>query len=137
MHGLTPVHTGEHTIVGPVVGLVLLLTSIASIVGFRSRSACGRLLLGWTGIVVAVGFVLYHALPISGPATNPYFGKSVPRCRLGQRRAGDRRRALGGLREQGAPPDDQDLIAAEHLMISNVPGVPFPTCELMISEQSI
>ena len=78
MHGLTPAHTGEHTIVGPVVGLVLLLTSIASIVGFRSGRACGRPLLGWTGIVVAVGLVLYHALPILSPATNPYSGKSVP-----------------------------------------------------------
>lgn len=78
VHGFTPAHTGEHTIIGPAVGLVLLATSIISIVGFRSGRSWARPLLGWTGAVVAVGFMLYHALPISSPATNPYFGKSVP-----------------------------------------------------------
>ena len=57
---------------------MLLATSIAAIVGFRSARSWARPLLGWTGVVVVVGFVLYHALPISSPVTNPYFGKSVP-----------------------------------------------------------
>ena len=78
VHGVTPAHTGEHTIVGPAVGLVLLATSIVAIVGFRSARSWARPLLGWTGVVVVVGFVLYHALPISSLATNPYYGKSVP-----------------------------------------------------------
>ena len=30
----------------------------------------------WTGYAVAVGFVLYHVLPVPGPLTFPYWGRS-------------------------------------------------------------
>ncbi len=78
LHGFTPAHTGVHSVVGPVVGFVLLGSSIAAIAGFRTHRSWARPLVGWTGVVVVVGFVLYHALPISSVATNPYFGKPVP-----------------------------------------------------------
>ena len=78
VHGVTPAHTGVHAIVGPVVGVVLLGASIAAIAGFRKGRTWARPLVGWTGVVVVVGFVAYHALPITSAATNPYFGKSVP-----------------------------------------------------------
>jgi hypothetical protein len=32
---------------------------------------------GWTGVTVAVGFVLYHAVPFKSPMTNPYLGEPV------------------------------------------------------------
>ena len=78
VHGATPAHTGVHSVVGPVVGLVLLGASIVAIVGFRKGRPWARPLVGWTGVVLVVGFVLYHALPITSAATNPYFGKPVP-----------------------------------------------------------
>ena len=43
--------------------------------GPASRGA--RSLTGWTGAIVAGGFVAYHAVPWHSPLTNPYFGEPV------------------------------------------------------------
>jgi hypothetical protein len=58
-----------------VAGLFALLASVAALVGVTGGRAWGRSLLGATGLSVAVGFVLYHGLPIHSPVTNPYFGE--------------------------------------------------------------
>ena len=63
--------------VGFYVGIVLLLLSVAAVVGLLQRRAYGRPLATWTGLVVAVGFVAYHASPWHSPATNPYLGEPV------------------------------------------------------------
>jgi drug/metabolite transporter (DMT)-like permease len=31
--------------------------------------------LQWTGVLVAVGFLLYHASPVTSPLTFPYWGR--------------------------------------------------------------
>lgn len=76
-HGLTPADTESEGYVGAVVGLVLLVLSLAAIYGLRQgRPWAPRLLLG-TGAAVAIGFVAYHATPWRSPVTNPYFGEPV------------------------------------------------------------
>lgn len=77
VHGLTPADTEAETYVGAVVGLLLLVSTMTSIVGTRAGRRWAPLLAGWTGLAVAVGFVLYHAVPVSSPATNPYVGEPV------------------------------------------------------------
>ena len=77
VHGLTPADTEAEGYVGAVGGLLLLVATMAAIVGIRSRRPWGAPLAGWTGLVVAVGFVLYHAMPFSSPVTNPYLGEPV------------------------------------------------------------
>lgn len=77
VHGLTPAHTEAHTIVGPLVGLVLVSASIAAGIGIHQGRQWGPTVLGWTGLAVAIGFVLYHALPFTSPVTHPYLGKAV------------------------------------------------------------
>ena len=77
VHGFTPAHTEAHTLVGPIVGLILLAASIGAGVGIHRERPWGRTLLGWTGLVVVIGFVLYHALPFTSPITHPYLGKGV------------------------------------------------------------
>ena len=57
-----------------MLGLVALVASITALVGLRRGRPWARSLSGVTGISVAVGFVLYHALPIHSVLTNPYFG---------------------------------------------------------------
>lgn len=77
VHGLTPADTESEGYVGTVVGLVLLVASLAAVYGIRTGTAWAAPLTGWTGLVVAVGFVLYHALPFRSPVTNPYVGEPV------------------------------------------------------------
>jgi hypothetical protein len=75
IHGAIPAETDAEGYVGLVAGAILVIASIASLVGLVRGREWARPLLGWTGATVAVGFVLYHALPIDSPATNPYFGE--------------------------------------------------------------
>lgn len=62
--------------VGPVVGLVLLLTAAVATVGAARGTGWARPLLRYTGAAVAVGFLLYHAVPVTSALTFPYWGRS-------------------------------------------------------------
>jgi hypothetical protein len=77
VHGFVPADTEAEGYVGLVGGLALLLATMAAIVGLRTRRGWAAPLAGWTGLVVAVGFVLYHAVPVRSPMTNPYLGEPV------------------------------------------------------------
>jgi hypothetical protein len=74
VHGLTPADTHNQGYAGLIGGLVLLVATIAAIFGRRGRRPWARPLLLGTGLAVALGFVLYHAIPVSSPVTNPYIG---------------------------------------------------------------
>ena len=75
IHGAIPAETEAEGNVGLVLGAIALVASIAALVGIRRGREWGRSLLGVTGASVAVGFVLYHALPITSDFTNPYVGE--------------------------------------------------------------
>ena len=77
VHGFIPSKTSTHSVVGPIVGLVFLVATIVAIVGLHRRREFAVGLLRWTGGAVAIGFVLYHALPWKTPMTRPYIGESV------------------------------------------------------------
>lgn len=77
VHGFVPADTEAEGYVGLVGGLVLLVATMAAIFGLRTGRAWGAPLAGWTGLVVAVGFVAYHAVPVRSPVTNPYLGEPV------------------------------------------------------------
>jgi hypothetical protein len=77
VHAAAPVGTEGESLVGPIVGLGLLIAAIVAAVGaYRSASWAPRLTL-ITGALVAGGFVLYHATPVHSPVTNPYPGEPV------------------------------------------------------------
>ena len=76
-HGLTPADTESEGYVGAVVGLVLLVLTLAAIYGLRQRRPWGPQVAGPTGAAVAIGFVAYHATPWRSPVTNPYLGEPV------------------------------------------------------------
>ena len=61
--------------VGPVVGLVLLAGSAAATLGAAAGAGWARPLLRSTGWAVAVGFLLYHAVPVTSVLTFPYWGR--------------------------------------------------------------
>ena len=77
VHAATPADTDAEGYMGLVGGLALLISSIVAIVGLRKRKSWASKLAGWTGLVVAVGFVLYHAVPVTSPVSNPYLGEPV------------------------------------------------------------
>jgi hypothetical protein len=77
VHGLTPADTEAEGYVGAVGGLLLLVATMVGVHGARSGRRWAAALTGWTGLIVAVGFVLYHAVPFSSPMTNPYLGEPV------------------------------------------------------------
>jgi hypothetical protein len=77
IHAAAPVGTEGESLVGPIVGVGLLIASIVAAVGaFRSAGWAPRLTLV-TGALVAGGFVLYHGTPVHSPVTNPYPGEPV------------------------------------------------------------
>jgi hypothetical protein len=77
VHAAIPADTESEGYVGPVVGLALLIGSIAAAVGaWQGRRWAPRLAL-LTGAFVSVGFTLYHAVPVHSPVTNPYPGEPV------------------------------------------------------------
>ena len=75
IHGLTPADTSSEGDVGAVVGGALLIASALAIYALRAGLPWGARLTGATGLVVAVGFVAYHATPVHSPVTNPYVGE--------------------------------------------------------------
>ena len=75
VHGLTPADTSSEGYVGTVVGGALLLASAVAIYAIRAGLPWATRLTGVTGLVVAVGFVAYHATPLTSPVTNPYIGE--------------------------------------------------------------
>jgi len=75
VHGAIPAETDAEGYVGLVAGAILVVAAVTALVGLVQRRSWARPLLGWAGATVAVGFVLYHALPITSPLTNPYFGE--------------------------------------------------------------
>src|SRR3546814_11954597 len=60
-----------------VVGAGLLARTVAALVGILQRRPYGEPLAAWTGLVVAVGFIAYHAVPWTSAVTNPYLGEPV------------------------------------------------------------
>ncbi|MBV8959897.1 MAG: hypothetical protein JO087_14105 [Actinobacteria bacterium] len=74
IHGAIPAKTNAEGYTGLVLGSIALVASIVALVGLRRERPWARTLSGVTGVSVAVGFVLYHALPIHSYFTNPYFG---------------------------------------------------------------
>ena len=77
VHGAIPADTSAEGNVGFYTGIVLLLASLVAAIGATAKKPWAVPLAGWTGLVVAVGFTLYHALPFHSPLTNPYFGEPV------------------------------------------------------------
>lgn len=75
IHAAIPAETDAEGYVGLVVGALFVIASITALVGLAQDKPWAPRLLGLTGLAVAVGFVLYHALPFHTPATNPYFGE--------------------------------------------------------------
>jgi hypothetical protein len=75
IHGLTPADTEAEGYMGLVGGLILLIATMAAILGFRRAKPWARRLLFVTGLTVAAGFVAYHATPVTSPITNPYIGE--------------------------------------------------------------
>ena len=74
IHAAIPAKTDAEGYTGLVLGIIALIASIAALVGLRQDKSWARSLSGLTGVSVAIGFVLYHALPIHSYFTNPYFG---------------------------------------------------------------
>jgi hypothetical protein len=77
VHGAVPVddnHPENEGLTGLVVGGILLLLSVAAVVGILQRRPYGRPMAAWTGLAVAVGFVAYHAVPWTSVVSNPYLG---------------------------------------------------------------
>jgi hypothetical protein len=75
IHGLTPADTDAEGYAGLVGGLILLIATMAAILGLRRGAPWAHRLLFITGLTVAAGFVAYHATPVKSPITNPYIGE--------------------------------------------------------------
>lgn len=77
VHALVPADTDSDSIVGPLFGSILLIASLAALYGLKLGQSWAPVVAGRTGLVVAVGFLLYHSFPWHSPVTNPYIGESV------------------------------------------------------------
>lgn len=77
VHALTPAETASEGWVGAVGGALLLTSAGVALVAVRTGRPWGPLVTGWTGLLVAAGFTVYHALPFRSAVTNPYLGEPV------------------------------------------------------------
>jgi hypothetical protein len=75
VHGAIPAETDAEGYVGLIAGLVSLVAGLAAIYGLKLGRSWARTIAGTTGVGVAVGFLLYHGLPITSSFTNPYWGE--------------------------------------------------------------
>lgn len=75
VHAAIPAETEAEGFVGLIAGLVALIANLTAIYGLRLGRPWARSLAGVTGASIAVGFLLYHALPITSAFTNPYWGE--------------------------------------------------------------
>src|SRR3954465_8197385 len=75
IHGAIPADTSREGYVGAVVGAILVVASIVGLIGAVRGRSWAASVIGATGAVVAIGFLLYHASPWHTPVTNPYFGE--------------------------------------------------------------
>jgi hypothetical protein len=75
IHGAIPAETSAEGNFGLIIGAISLVSSITALVGARRGRSWARPLLGVNGASIAVGFLLYHALPIHSYFTNPYVGE--------------------------------------------------------------
>jgi hypothetical protein len=90
VHGLTPAETEAEGYLGLVGGLALLVAAMVAVVGFRAGRLWATPLTGWTGLIIAVGFTLYHAVPFHSDqpllrrtGRGSGVGVGRPRCRCG------------------------------------------------------
>jgi hypothetical protein len=60
-----------------VFGVGFLVAGVVAFFGARSGKQWTFALLRWTGLSVAVGFVVYHAVPVKTPLNYPYWGDSA------------------------------------------------------------
>jgi hypothetical protein len=77
IHAGTPADTSSEGYVGLIVGLVLLVAAVVAAIGSFGLTPWTPRLAFVTGTAVAVGFMLYHAVPAHTPVTNPYLGEPV------------------------------------------------------------
>jgi hypothetical protein len=80
VHGAVPVdedHVDSEGPLGLIGGALLLALAVAALVGILQDRPYGRPLAARTGLAVAAGFVVYHAVPWTSWLTNPYLGKPV------------------------------------------------------------
>lgn len=75
VHGAIPAETSSEGYVGAITGALLIIASIVGLVGAARNRPWTPMVVGVTGAIVAVGFLLYHVLPWKSPMTNPYFGE--------------------------------------------------------------
>jgi hypothetical protein len=75
IHGGVPAETSSEGYMGAITGALLIIASIVGLVGAASRKPWAPRVIGITGAIVAIGFILYHATPWHSPVTNPYFGE--------------------------------------------------------------
>jgi hypothetical protein len=75
VHGAIPAETSSEGYVGAITGALLIVASIVGLVGATRNRSWAPMVIGVTGAVVAIGFLLYHATPWHSPVTNPYFGE--------------------------------------------------------------
>src|SRR3546814_14184174 len=80
VHGVVPVDEDKvesESLVGLVVGAGLLALTVAALVGILQRRPYGEPLAAWPGLVLAVVFIAYHAVPWTSAVTHPYLGEPV------------------------------------------------------------
>ena len=79
VHAVVPIdedHESESSL-GLYVGLALLIASLVGLYRVAQHRPGGERIVAWTGLLVAVGFAAYHAVPWSSALTNPYLGEPV------------------------------------------------------------
>ena len=77
VHGAVPGPGEGGTILGLIFGVAFLVAAVTAFFGARADKQWTAPLLRWTGASVAVGFVVYHAVPFKTPLNYPYWGDTT------------------------------------------------------------